>query len=91
MAANIAAHYATLKQLTADELQERAEESSTAAATAIVLIKQLQETAKKAVEEATLPEDSQEGQNNDNISNLSDEESSDKEPELIGDILGPTQ
>jgi hypothetical protein len=51
---------------------------------------QLQETAKKAVEEATLPKDSQEGQeDNDDISNSSDKESSDEEPELIGDIWGP--
>jgi hypothetical protein len=42
------------KQLTAPEAGGRA---SAAAATAIVLIRQLQETAKKAVEEAALPED----------------------------------
>ena len=86
MAASIAAYYATLKQLTADKLQKRAEESSTAAATATALIKQLQETAKKAIEEAVLPKDLQEGQEEDNISNLSDKESSDEEPELISDI-----
>jgi len=40
-------------------------------------------------EEAALPEDPQEGQEDNNTSNLSDEESSDKEPELTGDILGP--
>jgi hypothetical protein len=57
LAATIAANYATLKQLTADKLQKRAEESSTAAAIATALIKQLQETAKKAVEEAALLED----------------------------------
>ena len=45
------------KQSTADELQKQAAESSTATATAIVLIKQLQETAKKAAEEAALLED----------------------------------
>ena len=61
MAASIVVYYITLKQLTADKLQKRAEESSTAAATAIALIKQLQETAKKVVEEAALPKDSQEG------------------------------
>ena len=33
-------------------------------------------------EEATLPEDPQEGREDNNISNLSDEESSDKEPEF---------
>jgi hypothetical protein len=43
------------KQSTADELQKQAEESFAAAATATVLIKQLQETAKKAAEEAALP------------------------------------
>jgi len=31
----------------------------------------------------------QEGREDNNISNLSDEESSDKEPELTGDIWGP--
>ena len=86
MAANIAAYYATLKQLTTDKLQKRAEESSTAAATAIALIKQLQETAKKATEKATLLKDSQEGQKNNNISNLSNKESLNKEPKLISNI-----
>jgi hypothetical protein len=56
-----------------------------------ILIKQLQETAKKAAEEAALPEDSQEGQEDDNISNLSDEKPSDEEPELISDIWGLTR
>jgi len=46
-----------LKQLTADKLQTRAEESSTTAITAAALIKQLQEAAKKAVKEAALLED----------------------------------
>jgi len=40
-------------------------------------------------EEAALPEDPQEGQKDNNTSNLSDEESSDEEPELTGDIWGP--
>ena len=40
-------------------------------------------------EGATLPEDPQEGQEDNNISDLSDEESSDKDPELTGDIWGP--
>jgi len=34
-------------------------------------------------------EDLQEGREDNNISNLSDEESSDKEPELTGNIWGP--
>jgi len=37
-------------------------------------------------EEAALPDDPQERQEENNMSNLSDEESSDKEPELSGDI-----
>ena len=37
-------------------------------------------------EEAALPEDLQKGQEGNNISNSSDEESLDKEPKLIGDI-----
>jgi hypothetical protein len=49
----------------------------------------LQKTAKKVAEEAALPEDPQEGQEDNNISNLSDEEPSDKEPGLTGDIWGP--
>jgi len=61
LAANIAANYAMLKQLTVDKLQTRAEESFAAAITATALIKQLQEAAKKAVEEAALLEDLQEG------------------------------
>jgi len=40
-------------------------------------------------EEAALLEDPQEEQEDNNISNLSDEESLDKEPELTGDIWGP--
>ena len=79
------------KQSTADKLQKQAEESSTATATATVLIKQLQETAKKAAEEAALPEDLQEGQEDNSISNSSDEESLDEEPELIGNIWGLTR
>ena len=86
LAANIAAYYVTLKQSTADKLQKRAEESSAAAATATALIKQLQETAKKAAEEAALLENLQEGQEDNNISNLSDKKSLDEEPELISDI-----
>ena len=54
--------------------------------TATVLIKQLQETAKKAVKEAALLEDLQEGQEDDNISNSSNEKSLDEEPKLIGNI-----
>ena len=49
----------------------------------------LQKTAKKVAEEAALPEDPQEGQEDNNMSNLSDEESSDEEPELTGNIWGP--
>jgi hypothetical protein len=45
----------------------------------------LQKTAKKVAEEATLPEDLQEGREDNNISNLSDEKSSDKEPKLTSD------
>ena len=86
MAANIAAYYVTLKQSTADKLQKRAEESSAAAATATALIKQLQKTAKKAAKEATLLKNSQEGQKNNNISNLSNKESLNKEPKLISNI-----
>ena len=82
LAASIAVHYATLKQLTADELQKRAEESSTAAATATALIKQLQETTKKAVEKTALLKDSQEKQKDNNMSNSSNEESSDEEPDI---------
>ena len=44
---------------------------------------------KKVAEEAALPEDPQEGQEDNNMSNLSDKESSSKEPELSGDIWGP--
>jgi len=79
LAANIVANYIMLKQLTADKLQKRVEESFTAAATATALVKQLQEAAKRVVEEAALPEDLQEGQEDDNISNSSDGESSDKD------------
>ena len=68
-----------------ETIKKRVEESSIATATAIAFIMQLQKTAKKAVEEAVLSQNSQEGQEDDNISNSSDEESSDKEPE------GPTQ
>jgi hypothetical protein len=57
-----------------------------ATATATAFIIQLQETAKKVIEEATLLKDSQEGQEDNDISNLSDKESSNEEPELIGDI-----
>ena len=46
-----------LKQLTTDELQELAEESFAAAATATALVKQLQEAAKKVAKEAALLED----------------------------------
>ena len=60
LAANIAANYATLKQSTADELKKRAEDSFAAAATAVALVKQLQEAAKRVVEEAPLLEDPQE-------------------------------
>jgi hypothetical protein len=91
LAASIAANYATSKQLTADKLQTRAEESSAAAVTAAALVKQLREATKKAVEEAALLEDLQERQEDDNISNSSGEESSDEEPEIIGDIWGPAQ
>ena len=49
----------------------------------------LQKTAKKVAEEAALPEDPRKGQEDNNISNLSDEESSDKESVLTGDIWGP--
>ena len=78
LAANIAANYVTLKQSTADELRKRAEESFTAAATATALVKQLQEAAKVA-EEAALPEDPQKGQEDNDMSNSSDKEPSDKD------------
>ena len=42
--------------------------------------------AKKVVEEATLPKGLQEGQEDNNINNLSDEESLDKEAKLISNI-----
>jgi hypothetical protein len=64
---------------------------ATATATATAFIMQLQETAKKVIEEAILLKDSQEGQEDNDMSNLSDKESSDEEPELIGDIWGPTE
>ena len=79
LAANIAANYITLKQLTADKLQQRAEESSAAAVTATALVKQLQEAAKKLAEEAALLEDLQKGQEDDNISNSSNKESLNKD------------
>ncbi len=63
--------------------QLTAEESSGADVTAIAFIIQLQETAKKSAEEAALLKDSQEGQEDDNISNLSDRESLNKESKLI--------
>ena len=56
--------------------------------TAVPGVSKLQKTAKVAGK-ATLPEDPQEGREDNNISNLSGEGSSDKEPELIGDIWGP--
>jgi hypothetical protein len=59
---------------------------ATATATATAFIMQLQETAKKIIKEVSLPKDSQEGQKDNNISNLSDEESSDEEPDLISNI-----
>jgi len=46
------------------------------------------QTAKKVAEEAALPEDPQEGQEDNNTSNLSDEESSDEEPELLATFGG---
>ena len=52
-------------------------------------VSKLQKTAKKVAGEATLPDDPQEGREDNNISNLSDEGSSDKEPEFTGDIWGP--
>ena len=80
-----------LKQSTADKLQKQAEESSAAATTATALIKQLQEAAKKVVEEAVLLKDLQKGQEDNDIGNLSNKESLDKDLELISDIQGPTQ
>ena len=71
----IAADYTILKQLIAGELQKQAEEFFTAA---IALVKQLQEAANKMAEEAALPEDLQEEQEDD-ISNSNDKESLDKD------------
>ena len=59
LAAQIVADYAISKQPTVEELRKRAEEPSTAAATATAFVQQLQEAAKKVVEEATLLEDTQ--------------------------------
>ena len=67
-----------------DEVRKRTKESSATVTAAAAFIKQLQEAAKKLAEAAALPEDLQEGQ--DDISNSSDRESSDREPRLIGDI-----
>jgi hypothetical protein len=57
---------------------------------ATALIKQLQEAAKKIVEEAALPEGLQEGQEDNNMSNLSDKESLNEKAELFSDIWEPT-
>ena len=91
LAATIAANYTILKQLTADKLRKRVEESSTTAVTAAALVKQLQEAAKKLAEEAALLKDLQKGQEDDNISNLSNKESLDKEFRLVNNIQGPTK
>ena len=81
----MAANYILLKQLTTEELQKRAKDSIATAAAA-VLVKQLQGAANKG---AALPEDTPQGQEDDDTSNIGDEESSDEDVESISDLWRP--
>ena len=89
IAAQIAADCASLKQLTAEELQKWAKDSIIAIATVASFVKQLQNTANKGAENAVLLENTQQGQKDNNINDLGNKESSDKNVELIGDLWGP--
>ena len=86
IAAQIAADYALLKQSIAEELQKRAEDSIIAITTAAALVERLQDAANKGAGEAALLKDTQQGQEDNNISDIGDEESSDKDVESIGDL-----
>ena len=70
-------------QLTAETLWKQAEESFSAWAAARVVVKQLQDAAKTS-DLPDLPDSLQEDQEDDYISNITDDESSDEEAELIG-------
>jgi hypothetical protein len=62
---------------------QEAEESFSAWAAAQVVIKQLQDAAKKTSDLPDLPDSLQEDQEDDYISNITEDEFSDKEAELI--------
>ena len=78
-----------LKWSIIEELQKRAEESIIAIAATTAFVKQLQNIANKGVGEAALLKDTQQRQEDNNISDLGDEESSDKDVESINDFWGP--
>ena len=73
-----------IASITTKTLRKQAEESFSTQATARVVVKQLQDAAKKTSDLPDLPDSLQEDQEDDCISNITDDESSDEEAELIG-------
>ena len=67
---------------------DKAEESFSAWAAARVVVKQLQDAAKKTSGLPDLPDNLQEDQEDDYISNITNDKSSDEEAELIGGSWG---
>jgi hypothetical protein len=74
-----------LHQSTAETLRKQAEESSSAWAAARVVVKRLQDAAKKTLDLPDLPDNLQEDQEDDDIT---DDKSLDKEAELINSDWG---
>ena len=83
LAATKAANQWQLHQSTAETLRKQAEESSSAWAAAQVIVKQLQDAAKKTSDLPDLPDSLQEDQEDDYISNITNNKSLDKEAKLI--------